>query len=491
MKRIAFMLLACFASLAAAQPDPATPPTIRVLNCTEGGCHAPIVDYKFVHGPTAVGACDVCHLYDKVEDHTFKLKNTGTDLCAFCHIDKVLPDGPVVHEPFGKGECATCHNPHGGETRTLMKTKVVGDLCLTCHDDTAHGSFKHEPAAAGRCNECHRSHSADEPKLLTMPSRKLCLSCHEPVATKIEHAQDVHEPAAEDCLKCHLPHSSEFPHTLTMEPKALCVSCHEKQEQEALAAEHKHSAVFEDRACLNCHQPHASSHDKLIAEDGVGACLECHDEPIKLPDDRVVQAVSEVRAEKHFLHGPIKDQTCTGCHYPHGSKQGFLLKAPYVDLFYQPFKLESYALCFTCHMKELVLEKEATTGTNFRDGTRNLHYVHVTEPEQGRGCVACHNNHAAVTKPLIVDSVPYGQWRIPLNFKQSEIGGSCASGCHTAKSYDRGGPPMVKQIAPFTPKPGVTTAAPEAPAPEQPGSEAPAPELPAVEPTASGDGTAE
>lgn len=439
MRRWAVMLMLVTGGVATAQQrDPAVPPTIRVQNCTEGGCHAPIIDHKQMHGPTAVGACDVCHSYVSPENHSFKLKNEGTELCAFCHIDKVLPDGPIVHEPFGKGECIKCHNPHGGETRTLMKTKVVGDLCITCHEDVLHGPFVHKPAGDGQCNDCHRAHSSDEPKLLPMPRQKLCLSCHQDVAEKISTGKDIHQPVSEDCLQCHTPHVSEFADNLRMEPRALCVSCHQAEEQQALNAEHKHSAVFEDRACLNCHQPHASPHDKLIVDDGVGACLECHSKPIKVSEDHVVQSVAEVRAPKHFLHGPIKDQTCTGCHIPHGAKLPNLLKAPYSDSFYQKFSLEAYALCFTCHKKELALEPETMDATYFRDGTRNLHYVHVTQPEQGRSCMACHNNHAAKTASLIVDSVPYGQWRIPLNFKKTETGGSCASGCHQVKSYDHG-----------------------------------------------------
>lgn len=481
MTRLAAVMLGlALCGAASAQQDKSSiPPTIRVQNCTEGGCHAPIIDFKQLHGPAAVGACDVCHLYVSAEKHTFKLKSQGTDLCAFCHIDKVLPDGPVVHDPFGKGECVKCHNPHGGETHTLMKTKVVGDLCITCHTDVLHGPFSHEPAGEGRCNECHRAHSADEPKLLTMPPQKLCLSCHDDVSKKLATEKDVHQPAAEDCMQCHTAHVSEFADNLTMDPKALCVSCHEAEEQQALKAMHKHSAVFEDRACLNCHQPHASPHDRLIVDDGVGACLDCHNKPIKVSETHIVKSVAEVRTEHFNLHGPIKDQTCTGCHIPHGAELPNLLKAPYVDAFYQPFSVDSYALCFMCHNKQMVLDEETSTMTMFRDGARNLHYVHVTKPDNGRTCIACHNNHAAKAPSLIVDSVPYGQWRIPLNFKQTETGGSCASGCHNAKSYDRGPGPATRPALLTPEKAPVQISHPPAAKPEEP--ETPDSPLPKVD----------
>jgi len=441
-------LILALGTAASGQIDPDTPPTTRVLDCTTSGCHAPVIDHVQLHGPTAVNACDVCHVFVSSETHTFRLKNEGTDLCAFCHIDKVIPDGPVVHEPFGKGECIKCHDPHGGETKTLMRSKIVGDLCIECHTDSVHGSFIHEPAAEGRCTECHRSHSADHENLLPMPRQELCLSCHTELRQRIESAKDVHEPVSKNCLECHDAHGSDIGGVLKLEPRALCVSCHEAAEQEALAAAHKHSAVFEDRACLNCHQPHASPHGKLIADDGVGACLECHSEPIVVADNRVIQSIAGVRAEKHFVHGPIKEQTCTGCHLPHGAELAHLLKARYTSAFYQPFNLDAYALCFQCHRKELALEPETVVATNFRDGSINLHWVHVNKPEKGRTCTACHGNHATTSPRLIVDSVPYGQWRIPLNFKLTETGGSCASGCHNAKTYDRGQTPPVPAVPP-------------------------------------------
>jgi len=40
---------------------PDIPPTIKVINCTLGGCHAEQTRKKFLNGPTAVGACTACH----------------------------------------------------------------------------------------------------------------------------------------------------------------------------------------------------------------------------------------------------------------------------------------------------------------------------------------------------------------------------------------------------------------------------------------------
>ena len=105
--------------------------------------------------------------------------------------------------------------------------------------------------------------------------------------------------------------------------------------------------------------------------------------------------------------------------------------------FYQGFALDKYDLCFSCHDKQLVLNEQAKGLTGFRNGEQNLHFVHVNKSDKGRSCRACHETHASVQPRHIRDSVPYGQWQMPINFKKIETGGSCAPGCHKPFGYDR------------------------------------------------------
>ncbi len=56
-----------------------------------------------------------------------------------------------------------------------------------------------------------------------------------------------------------------------------------------------------------------------------------------------------------------------------------LLSQPYPETFYQPFKVDAYALCFSCHDKQLVLTQQTEGLTRFRNGTQNLHYMHVNK----------------------------------------------------------------------------------------------------------------
>jgi predicted CXXCH cytochrome family protein len=204
-----------------------------------------------------------------------------------------------------------------------------------------------------------------------------------------------------------------------------------------------------------------------MKRDTVQACLACHDKPIAKTVGAVVAAVGEVAQPGLVKHGPIRDGNCSGCHNLHGSQFSRLLSQPYPETFYQPFKAEAYALCFTCHDKNLVLTEKTEGLTRFRNGDLNLHYLHVNKPDRGRSCYACHSTHASAQPAHVRDTVPYGNWEIPINFKQTGTGGSCAPGCHRASAYDR--------ASPVVPPPAPPAAAGPAPAP-------PAAAAPAVNP---------
>ena len=106
--------------------------------------------------------------------------------------------------------------------------------------------------------------------------------------------------------------------------------------------------------------------------------------------------------------------------------------------------------------------KETDTVTGFRNGTKNLHLVHVADPKRGRTCRACHSTHASTNPMHMAETVPFGNWQMPIDFTRTRTGGSCASGCHRKLSYDRENP--VKLTGPVNPvtMPAATQPAPPA-----------------------------
>ena len=293
--------------------------------------------------------------------------------------------------------------------------------CSVCHRDLVRGEVVHKPVAAGQCLRCHQQFSDDHPVVkgsmgFIVPKEKLCAVCHGALLTK----SHLHKPVAlGQCTACHLPHSSDNKALLKDPPPALCFRCHPK---EHFNGSHSHKPVA-DGQCLACHDPHQSDGKALLRRPGSQLCFGCHDPKLALGKS---------------VHGPVAKGDCVGCHAVHGSRYRKILKADLPQELYRPFSSDAFPLCFSCHDPELVSAVSTEKATNFRNGDRNLHSVHVNKAGKGRSCKICHNPHAAAQDRLINPKAPgFGTWDIPIRFDATPTGGGCTVGCHRTFRYDR------------------------------------------------------
>jgi predicted CXXCH cytochrome family protein len=398
------------------------------------------VNNAHVHGPLSEKACDACHGID-VGGHRFPLKREGNANCTFCHA--VEKTASHQHKPLQDG-CITCHEPHSSPTKFLLKADNVEQLCLKCHKVELK-KFAHDPFAKGQCTLCHEPHQSNFVKLLRGGNGKdHCYSCHTNMQQAATHASMVHKPVLDGCTTCHNPHTSENPKILkaSIEQTCLTAGCHDKIGAAIAAAPVKHSAVSTANACANCHDPHFSNEPHLLAGRTDALCMTCHDRDVKTKDGRTVASMKETLTKSEFLHGPIRAGNCSACHDPHGAEHGALLSRAFPQSFYTRFDIKKYDLCFTCHQPDLVLTDKTVNLTNFRDGEKNLHFVHVNRDEKGRSCKSCHDIHGSNLPNHIASEVKFegSKWAMSMDYRKSETGGTCTPMCHKTKSYDRGGP---------------------------------------------------
>ena len=353
--------------------------------------------------------------------------------CLQCH--GALTKQATVHPPAAD-DCSTCHTQQGKEHRFTLAAPGA-ELCTTCHEViTPSDKFVHGPVAVGDCLTCHDPHGAANPKLLRAKGSALCETCHIEVKAKLAESRFQHAPVSEDCAKCHNPHGSPFKYQLRAEGASLCVSCHKDLARGITAAAVKHDAVTMDRQCLNCHEAHAANVRPLLRSATMPLCLKCHDREVAAPGGTLKNIKAWLDANP-VAHGPIRQQDCVACHKPHASEHFRLLKQDYPAKFYSPFEPRNYELCFSCHQADLVKVERTTTVTGFRDGDRNLHFLHVNRTEKGRTCRACHEVHSSTKPKHIRENVPYGSWALPINYESAEGGGRCAPGCHMPVEYRR------------------------------------------------------
>ncbi len=89
-------------------------------------------------------------------------------------------------------------------------------------------------------------------------------------------------------------------------------------------------------------------------------CIECH----------ITKSIEQAYNKGLWMHGPVSDGLCTGCHDPHQTPFKYIL-----------LKGKSIDLCTQCHAEGLILKTE--------DHTKN------------EECVSCHNPHMGKDRFLL------------------------------------------------------------------------------------------
>ncbi len=427
------------AALAKKPPETLDP----TASCATGNCHTEIESLRYLHWPDlmAPGECSECHV-PIGETHKFRELDMS-NRCLHCHEDlkaRLLAEESKEHTNLEQG-CIECHYPHGGSGKALLKGVEEGDergLCFRCHEeDIAEKEHVHDPIAEGECTSCHDPHTSSKGWLLREDEGpELCKNCHKDFIQQISTAKHLHEPVGVGCSDCHDSHSASRENLLLGTAPDLCGECHDELMETLEKVTVDHEALDSKESCLVCHDAHFSEHAGRLVKPERELCLSCHDEPVMSGDRQLLDMKLLLRKNKNW-HKPIREDGCSRCHKPHGGKIFRMLVKEFPESLYSDFSVESYALCFDCHKEEMVTQKQTTTSTGFRDGNRNLHYLHVNREKRGRTCRVCHDMHASKEEFQLRKYLLYGNWWMPINFNKMENGGSCMSGCHLTRSYDR------------------------------------------------------
>jgi predicted CXXCH cytochrome family protein len=171
----------------------------------------------------------------------------------------------------------------------------------------------------------------------------------------------------------------------------------------------------------------------LIAVDKA-LCYECH---------------SNKEEQKH-VHPAISEGECVDCHSPHSTKNKFQLAGHYTTKRYTLFSSDEYELCFECHDETLVTAEYTRDKTNFRDGTSNLHFIHVKGKakggkyglkmynKKGRACFGCHMSHQSDQPFMLLEELASGKMMVySMAYTKLQDGGNCVVGCHNPRKYNR------------------------------------------------------
>lgn len=405
--------------------------------CEQAECHAQLARAPVQHAAVAIGRCDVCHAPDS-GGHRYSVGTPKDGVCSSCHVT----DEHRIHQHRAMSDdgCLACHSPHSSTSKGLLKAGSVGDTCAQCHPRT-NAPSPHKPYALNQCDACHEPHGSDHANLLfggEGPDH--CRQCHANVVDAVETSSYSHCNIEGGCLACHGAHGGDQKHLLRAEPRDLCVTCHPAVGAAVTGATVSHDAVLKGEQCVTCHDPHASNRPKMLRDAQMTVCLSCHAKPLTAADGRAIPAMADALRNSPVVHGAIEHGDCSGCHTMHGGEHAKLLKGVPGTALGGSHDVRNFALCFACHDPKLI---ESSGTTQFRDGGRNLHEVHLKSDGKAgtpsRGCASCHTAHGGSLPRLIATTVNFqgSGWAMPMKFELTADGGSCAPGCHEKLAYRR------------------------------------------------------
>jgi predicted CXXCH cytochrome family protein len=332
-------------------------------------------------------------------------------------------------------QCTACHDPHHNPYgQFLVMDNSASALCRACHDMTDWLNSSHARSRArldrsgglwantdyptvgeNGCENCHTPHTAGgkERLLLFAYEEDNCLDCHDgTVASKdiaaeitkpyrhgVQDYTGVHDPAEDfafgrvpkhvECTDCHNPHQANGDPS----PGAGVVSGATAGVSGISAAgQTVASARYLYEICFKCH---GDTDNNVISTAPVARQINTLDaraafDPAN-PSFHPVET-SGKNPEVPSLVAPYTVTSvisCTDCHGNsdqlgppglHGSDFQYLLTHRYVTDDNTTESPSSYALCYKCHSRSVLL-----SDTSF------VHRLHVVD--QKAPCAACHDPH--------------------------------------------------------------------------------------------------
>jgi len=271
---------------------------------------------------------------------------------------------------------------------------------------------------------------------LSLSEDPKCIDCH----SDLIESSIIHGPASQSCDNCH--HVDIIEHTkngarglnLVKNVPDLCFSCHDDFKKEIDAFPKTHQVLKKENSCVTCHSPHSSDDKNLLVSEQKKLCLSCHNKDLTETGEKITN-IKILLANSKVIHPPVQ-KGCVVCHQPHGSENNYLLISAFPKGNYATAVKDTFAVCWECHDSDLLELAKTDAATNFRDGDRNLHFVHMNG-RKSKSCIMCHNVHASENEHLIETKVQYGGWEMPIKYIPTETGGSCFPGCHVEKTYTR------------------------------------------------------
>jgi predicted CXXCH cytochrome family protein len=393
---------------------------------------------------------------------------------------------PVRLDGMGRLQCTACHDPHNNQFGNFLVMNNAGSaLCLVCHQPSSWSGSAHAisatlapaalaPAANAKsaaaaavpttmaalgCSNCHLSHKAGSRQhmLRAEQPEENCFVCHNGIVTRKNLMPDFQKPS--------------------IHPITLNGDSHSPVEDPV-------NPPMRHVVCADCHDAHAANARPAVAPDASGAlagvvgmnaagvvvqpvrkqyelCYRCHADslargPSPVTRQQVQTNMRLLFSTANLSYHPVetvgRNQLsvpslitpwmmtsviyCTDCHNsdsspatggtgpngPHGSIYPPILERNLVITDYQPENPGTYALCYKCHSRAIVLSTASFP----------MHQSHVVNDQTA--CTTCHDSHGVANTAHLINFnttyvTPSSNGRLQYN-STGIMHGNCTLTCH-------------------------------------------------------------
>ena len=356
----------------------------------------------------------------------------------------------------------------------------IGQLVSPGPLSKAHASVE----GASNCEKCH------EPGKKVTAS--LCLSCHKPIALRIQEKRGVHRNVKEDCVRCHVEHAGVDAQLRPFDQKAF-----NHATETGFAFEGRHAPLAKD--CAKCHKTrsfltasptctscHADVHKGAPGVD----CLRCHSTAVPFKAartdfdhtkaafrlDGAHQRVACEKCHANKVYRPVKFASCADCHRsPHHQPLAGVCATCHTTATWKTEKFEhaktrfplrgahAPLACVKCHVRpplQATVKFDRCSAchadphkgsfkqdcsachneTSFRKGTFDHATTRfpLTGKHAAQTCVACHKGVAAMARPetrsIDFRGLSSACASCHTDVHKAELGKACEA-CHTSSSF--------------------------------------------------------
>jgi predicted CXXCH cytochrome family protein len=381
-----------------------------------------IVDPSTLNGSVRLDSqgrlqCTACHNpHDDQFGDFLVMDNTGSTLCLACHqpgqwsgsahaISSSATPAAIADRQFVSPNSKTLKSA-ASQAKKIAPTSIAATACGNCHVSHRAGSKSHLLLAKQPEDNCLVCHSGGPAK------KNIALDFAKPSIHPITMNSESHSPTEDPinpperhvvCTDCHNPHSATAAKAVAPNASGALANLTGVTSTGTIIK----PLTREYELCFRCHADSIERGPATVPRQVINTNTRLEFSPANLSFHPVISIGKNLNSVPSLIAPWLVSSRmyCTDCHNsdsgpnaggfgangPHGSIYRPLLERNLALDDYQPETYTTYALCYKCHDRNVVLSNRSFP----------FHTTHVVNDRAA--CTTCHDSHGIATSQHLIN----------------------------------------------------------------------------------------